>query len=98
MSDKKKKLRSGRFNKGNDAFVQEFTASVGFDQRMYDCDIRGSVAHASMLASVGVLTSEEKDQIIQGLEEIRDEIEQGNFQWSVALEDVHMNIESSANQ
>ncbi len=88
------KLWGGRFNEPTDAFVEAFTASVGFDQRMYKEDIAGSVAHARMLGSVGVLTDEEVSQILVGLEQVKSEIEAGEFQWSVALEDVHMNIEA----
>ncbi|MDH5231690.1 MAG: argininosuccinate lyase [Gammaproteobacteria bacterium] len=84
----------GRFTEATDAFVEAFTASVGFDQRMYAQDIRGSIAHATMLAKVGVLTAAETDSIIQGLQTIEQEIEAGQFQWQVSLEDVHMNIES----
>ncbi len=85
----------GRFAEPTDAFVARYTASVDFDQRMYRQDIQGSVAHARMLAHVGVLTNAERDDIIRGLEEVRIEIERGNFNWSVALEDVHMNIEAA---
>jgi argininosuccinate lyase len=84
----------GRFTEPTDAFVEQFTASVDFDQRLYFHDIQGSIAHATMLAKVGVLTDAEKDQIITGLNEVRSEIEAGEFQWSVKLEDVHMNIEA----
>jgi len=84
----------GRFNEPTDAFVEQFTASVDFDQRLYFHDIKGSIAHATMLAKVGVLSEDEKDQIVEGLNEIQLEIESGEFQWSVALEDVHMNIEA----
>ena len=95
MSDQQQnQLWGGRFSESTDAFVQEFTASVAFDRRMYRQDIQGSMAHATMLAEAGVLTAEERDAIHQGLEEIRAEIEAGQFQWSVALEDVHMNIEA----
>ncbi|MEY1662901.1 argininosuccinate lyase [Isoalcanivorax beigongshangi] len=94
MSDKQNKLWGGRFSESVDQFVQEFTASVSFDQRMYAQDIRGSIAHATMLAEVGVLTNAERDAIIDGLGAIKQDIEQGNFEWSVALEDVHMNIEA----
>ncbi len=86
-------LWGGRFNQPTDAFVQEFTASVQFDQRLYAYDIQGSIAHATMLAKVGVLTEEESKTIIAGLEEVKKEIEAGEFEWSIALEDVHMNIE-----
>ncbi len=85
----------GRFAEATDAFVAEFTASVGFDRRMYRQDIQGSIAHATMLAEVGVLTGDEKDQIIKGLTEVQKDIEDGRLQWSVALEDVHMNVESA---
>jgi argininosuccinate lyase len=84
----------GRFTEPTDAFVEQFTASVDFDQRLYYHDILGSIAHATMLASVDVLTVAEKDEIIAGLTDIRAEIEAGEFQWSVTLEDVHMNIEA----
>ncbi|MCW9051358.1 MAG: argininosuccinate lyase [Motiliproteus sp.] len=88
----------GRFSEATDAFVARFTASVDFDQRMYRQDIQGSVAHARMLAKVGVLTNDERDDIVRGLQEIVDEIESGEFEWSVALEDVHMNIEAALTQ
>jgi len=84
---------TGRFTEPTDAFVEAFGASVGFDQRMYKQDIAGSVAHAKMLTSIGVLTAEECDAILGGLGEIEAEIERGEFRWSIALEDVHMNIE-----
>ncbi|TCM71099.1 argininosuccinate lyase [Acinetobacter calcoaceticus] len=84
----------GRFTEATDAFVAEFTASVQFDQRFYRQDIAGSIAHASMLAKVGVLTTQERDDIIQGLNTIQAEIEAGTFEWRIDLEDVHMNIEA----
>jgi argininosuccinate lyase len=84
----------GRFTEPTDAFVERFTASVGFDQRLYHHDITGSIAHATMLAAVGVLTDEERDTIIEGLKAVKADIEAGTFQWSVSLEDVHMNIEA----
>ncbi|TVP53622.1 MAG: argininosuccinate lyase, partial [Halomonadaceae bacterium] len=89
------KLWGGRFSEPTDAFVERFTASVGFDQRLYRHDIQGSIAHATMLASVGVLTDAERDQIITGLEAIAEDITAGRFNWSVSLEDVHMNIEAA---
>lgn len=84
----------GRFTEATDSFVERFTASVQFDQRMYFQDIQGSIAHATMLAEVGVLSDDEKQQIIEGLNAIRDDIEAGKFEWSITLEDVHMNIEA----
>ncbi|KFI23600.1 argininosuccinate lyase [Nitrosococcus oceani] len=86
---------SGRFHEPTDTFVEEFTASIGFDHRLYQQDIHGSIAHARMLAKVGVLSREECDAIIQGLEAIAQDISRGQFSWSVALEDVHMNIEAA---
>jgi argininosuccinate lyase len=94
MSTSNKKLSSARLTQPTDKFVEEFTASVMFDQRLFRQDIRGSVAHATMLSEVGVLTSEERDQIIDGLQQIEQEIENGEFEWSIAQEDVHMNIEA----
>ena len=84
----------GRFTEPTDAFVERFTASVGFDQRLYHHDITGSIAHATMLAAVGVLTDEERDTIVDGLKAVKADIEAGTFQWSISLEDVHMNIEA----
>ena len=84
----------GRFTESTDAFVAEFTASVAFDQRMYRQDIDGSIAHAHMLAKVGVLSEHDYISIVDGLEAIRAEIERGEFAWSTALEDVHMNVEA----
>ena len=89
---------NGRFTESTDAFVQAFTASVTFDQRLYRYDIEGSIAHAKMLKKVGILTKEERDSILDGLNTILQEIEDGSFTWSVALEDVHMNIESRLTQ
>jgi argininosuccinate lyase len=97
MSKKKEsvvKPWGGRFSEPTDAFVEAFTASVGFDQRLYAHDISGSIAHARMLAKVGVLTSEEYEAIVEGLQAIKEEIEAGDFHWDVSLEDVHMNIEA----
>ena len=88
------KLSSARFSEATDAFVEEFTASVNFDRRMAKQDIQGSIAHAMMLCSIGVLTEQERDAIISGLGQIKEEIERGDFVWSVKQEDVHMNIEA----
>ncbi len=93
-TDKTNQSWGGRFSEPVDAFVARFTASVTFDQRLYRHDIMGSIAHATMLAKVGVLTDAERDSIIDGLTTIRGEIEAGTFDWRVDLEDVHMNIEA----
>lgn len=93
-SEKTNQSWGGRFSEPVDAFVARFTASVDFDKRLYKHDIMGSIAHATMLAKVGVLNDAERDSIIQGLSAIREEIEAGKFNWRVELEDVHMNIEA----
>lgn len=87
------KLWGGRFAKGTDVMVEEFTSSISFDQRMYREDIAGSIAHAKMLAKCGIIGQEEADAIIGGLSEILADIEAGNFSFEVSLEDIHMNIE-----
>jgi argininosuccinate lyase len=86
---------NGRFTEPTDAFVEAFTASVMFDQRMYQQDIAGSIAHAKMLAHIDVLTENECEQIIDGLGQIKQKIDSGEFNWSIKLEDVHMNIEAA---
>jgi len=88
------KLWGGRFSESTSALVEKFSESVSFDSRMYRQDIRGSQAHARMLAKVGVLSPEDADAIVAGLDQIRAEIDAGTFVWSEALEDVHMNIEA----
>jgi argininosuccinate lyase len=88
----------GRFTEATDQFVEAFTASVNFDKRLARHDIQGSKAHATMLAKIGVLTETERDLIVNGLEKILGEIERGEFEWSVQLEDVHMNIEARLTQ
>ena len=94
QNDTTSQVWGGRFTEPTDAFVQAFTASVNFDRRLYRYDITGSIAHAKMLAKVGVLTAAECQAIENGLRDLAREIEAGNFAWSVALEDVHMNIEA----
>lgn len=90
-----KKLWAGRFSQPTDAFVEAFTASVEFDQRLASYDIQGSIAHARMLEKQGILNQDERDSIIAGLERIQKQIQAGEFHWSIALEDVHMNIEAA---
>ncbi|WP_163831456.1 argininosuccinate lyase [Spartinivicinus ruber] len=84
----------GRFSEPTDQFVAKFTASIDFDQRLYQQDINGSLAHAAMLNKVGILTDQELSDIQQGLRDIQTAIEAGEIEWSVALEDIHMNIEA----
>jgi argininosuccinate lyase len=89
------KAWGGVFDQRTDRRVEEFTESVSFDRRLYAHDIDGSIAHAQMLATVGLLTEEECRQIEQGLQQIRQEIEQGQFPFCTELEDIHMHIEKS---
>ena len=89
------KLWAGRFNEPTDALVERFTESVSFDRRLAKHDIRGSIAHAAMLAEVGVLSRADRDAIVDGLEGILADIETGAFEWRTSLEDVHMNVESA---
>ena len=88
------KLWGGRFSKNTNELVDAFNASIDFDQRLYHEDIRGSIAHATMLASCGIISAEDGQQIVAGLEEILQEIEAGTFHFDTALEDIHMNIEA----
>ena len=85
---------AGRFTEATDRFVEAFTASVSFDQRLARHDIQGSIAHATMLARIGVLSEPEQKAIVAGLEAILRDLDRGEFDWSVELEDVHMNIEA----
>ena len=89
------KTWGGVFDGATDPRVESFTESVSFDHRLYLQDIRGSIAHARMLSSTGVLSQSECDQIITGLEQIGAEIDSGKFSFRTELEDVHMNIERS---
>ncbi len=92
------RMWGGRFSEQTDAFVEAFTASIEFDQRLALVDIQGSRAHARMLNKIGVLTADELTDIEKGLSSIKDEVESGKFEWSVKLEDVHMNIEARLTQ
>jgi len=96
MTDKETAAKpwGGRFTESTDAFVEAFTASIDFDKRLYRHDIAGSIAHARMLAHVGILSEAECGRIVQGLEDILADIERGDFAWSVRLEDIHMNVEA----
>ena len=94
MKSKKNHLWGGRFNQPTDEFVKIFGASVTFDKVLAIYDIEGSIAHATMLYEVNVLTSTELKKILEGLDKVKDEIVNDQFSWSVELEDVHMNIES----
>lgn len=88
------KLWSGRFTKDTDKLTEDFNASISFDCRMYRQDIRGSMAHAAMLAKQGIISSQEAELILNGLKEIEKEIEEGKLSFTAEAEDVHMNIET----
>ena len=90
----KDKPWGGRFSESTDAFVEEFTASINFDKRLYKHDIQGSRAHAQMLGKVGILNNNEVEQILSGLDAIEKMADNGELEWKVSLEDVHMNIEA----
>jgi argininosuccinate lyase len=85
----------GRFGERTDRRVEEFTESISFDRRLFEHDIRGSVAHAEMLAQVGLITPDECQQIVRGLSEIRADIEAGRFAFVLEREDVHMHVEAA---
>ncbi|MBR9812906.1 argininosuccinate lyase [bacterium] len=89
------KLWDGRFDEATDPLVEAFTESVSFDARLAPYDIQGSIAHATMLGRVGILSAEEVTAITDGLNAIAGEISAGDFVWKPALEDVHMNIEQA---
>ncbi len=84
----------GRFRKAADKKVDEYTASIPFDWRLYPYDIAGSIAHAKMLAKQGIISTKEAETITQGLTAIKEEITKGKFQFKAELEDIHMNIEA----
>jgi len=84
----------GRFSAGVDAIMEEINASIGFDQRLFRQDIAASIAHANMLGKTGIITTKDKDAIVAGLADIEGDIESGKFDFSRALEDIHMNIEA----
>ena len=84
----------GRFHKQPSKLVTESTVSISFDRRLYQHDINGSTAHARMLAKQGIISQKEAEIITGGLASIREEIEQGKFQFKPELEDIHMNIEA----
>jgi argininosuccinate lyase len=89
------KMWRGRFQQETAPVVQRFTESISFDWRLYKFDIQGSIAHAAALEKAGLLTSDERRQIENGLKEIEKEIDDGQFPFRIELEDVHMNIESA---
>ncbi len=89
----KEKAWSGRFNLPTDKFVEEFNASIFYDKRLYKFDIKGSIAHAKMLAKQGIISENEGDLIVSGLNQVLKEIENGQFKFTIEDEDIHMAIE-----
>jgi argininosuccinate lyase len=96
--DKKSQAWSALFSEPMSELVQRYTASVGFDQRLWGADIEGSLAHAKMLAAQGIISADDLTAIERGMVQIRQEIEAGTFEWKLALEDVHLNIEARLTQ
>lgn len=88
------KLINGRFTKETDSVTEEFTESISFDYKLYKYDIEGSIAHAEMLARCKIITVADKNKIISGLKQIKNEIEDGTFEYDTSLEDIHLNIEN----
>ncbi|HYG13579.1 MAG TPA: argininosuccinate lyase [Methylophilaceae bacterium] len=93
MKETSPKTWSGRFNEPVTELVKRYTASVDFDRRLAECDIQGSLAHARMLGTQGIIAAEDVTAIERGLAEILQEIRDGDFEWQLDLEDVHLNIE-----
>ena len=96
--DKKSQAWSALFSEPMSELVQRYTASVFFDKRLAEADITGSLAHAGMLAAQGIISAADLAAIQQGMAQIRREIETGQFEWKLALEDVHLNIEARLTQ
>ncbi|MBN2040881.1 MAG: argininosuccinate lyase [Spirochaetes bacterium] len=90
-----KKLWGGRFSEASSGITERISESISYESRLYKQDIKGSMTHARMLKKIGILTQGELDDIIKGLSQIQLEIESGDFQFRVSLEDIHMNIESA---
>ena len=95
MSEPRKRMWGGRFTGDTDLLVQAFNASIDVDHELALDDLDGSVAHATMLGETGILSREETAEILKGLESLRRDVEAGRFDWQVALEDVHMNLEAA---
>ena len=96
--DKKSQAWSALFSEPMSELVQRYTASVFFDKRLAEADIAGSLAHADMLAAQGVISAQDLADIQRGMAQIKSEIESGQFEWQLALEDVHLNIEARLTQ
>ena len=88
------KLWGGRFSKATDGLVDDFNSSISFDQRLYEQDIRGSIAHATMLGEQGIIPKEDAEKIVAGLQGILDDARAGRIRWMTDAEDIHMNVET----
>ena len=95
MSDTPQKSWQARIGEATDAVAQKFVESISYDRRIYKQDVAGSVAHATMLAKVGLITDGERDAIVAGLRSIERDIEAGNFVFDESLEDIHMVVEAA---
>ncbi|WP_332814998.1 argininosuccinate lyase [Ramlibacter sp.] len=96
--DHKSQAWSALFSEPVSELVQRYTASVGFDQRLWRADIQGSLAHAAMLAAQGIISAQDLADIRRGLAQVAQEIESGSFEWKLELEDVHLNVEARLTQ
>ena len=88
------KLWGGRFGKATDGLVDDFHSSISFDQRLFEQDITGSIAHATMLGEQGIIPAEDADKIVAGLKEILEDAREGKITWRTDAEDIHMNVET----
>jgi len=96
--DKKSQAWSALFSEPMSELVKRYTASVFFDKRLWQADIRGSLAHADMLAAQGIISAQDLSDIQRGMAQITQDIESGHFEWQLDLEDVHLNIEARLTQ
>ena len=96
--DSKSQAWSALFSEPMSELVQRYTASVSFDQRLWQADIAGSLAHADMLAAQKIISSDDHASIVSGMTQIQADIEAGRFEWKLELEDVHLNIEARLTQ
>ncbi len=90
-----KKPWGGRFSQPTDRLVEEFTESISFDRRLYRHDIEGSIAHCRVLAKAGVISARDEKKIVEGLKSVLADIEQGKFEFTADLEDIHMAVETA---
>jgi len=88
------KAWGGRFSSGPDEMAERFTASIGFDQRLAEVDIRGSIAHAEMLGRCGIITEADSRTLVDGLGALLNEVREDRVEWDLSAEDIHMNVEA----